>query len=506
MVMNGRGESDALRVSRKSSKEGGQPLDEGMERKGATEGISTQDDTLQAQDWEGVQHALDRVRQAAKRDRKLRFTSLYHHIYNIHALRKAFSLLKRKAAPGVDGETWDSYRQNLEANLQDLSERLKRQAYRAKPVKRRYIPKADGRLRPLGITVLEDKIVQKAAVMVMEAIYEVDFCGQSYSYRPGRQPHNALDDLYVQLYRKRVNWVLDADICGFFDAVDHEWMMKFCEHRIADTRLLRLLRKWLKAGVMEEGQVRDSDLGTPQGGVVSPLLANVYLHYVFDLWTIAWRRDCAKGQMYFVRYADDIVTMFEREEDSKRYWHDLNERMIAFGLQLHPDKTRLIEFGRKAASNRARKGQKKPETFNFLGFKHICGETLGGMFTIFRNPIPERFTAKLKSVAQVLRTRMHTSPRKVGVWLGQVLRGYINYFGVPMNSRALGVFRQTIAWYWYRTLKRRSQRHKVTSGQMKWLVATYLPPVRIVHPYPTQRFGVITSDLLISADSIRRTT
>ena len=487
-MMNGRGESDALIVSMKSPKEGGQLPDEEMEKRGATKGSPIQENTPRTQGRKGVQQALERVRQAAKKDRKLRFTSLYHLVYNIDSLRMAFSQLKKDAAPGVDGKTWEDYRQNLESNLQDLSERLKRQAYKAKPVKRQYIPKADGRMRPLGITALEDKIVQRATVNVLNAIYEVDFCGHSYGFRPGRKPHDALDDLYVQIYTKRVNWVLDADIRGYFDAINHDWLMKFCEHRIADTRLLRLLKKWLNAGVLEEGKVRHPDLGTPQGGVISPLLANLYLHYVFDLWTLAWRRDRVKGQMYVVRYADDFVTLFEREEEANRYWNDLKERMATFGLELHPDKTRLIEFGKKADSNRAKKGQPKPETFDFLGFKHICGQTLQGRFTIYRHNIPKRFTAKLKAIAATLKERMHDPVPKVGKWLGSVIRGFVQYFGVPMNSRALGVFRSTISWYWLRTLRRRSQRHTVDSDRMKRLVALYLPKVRIVHPYPTLRW------------------
>jgi group II intron reverse transcriptase/maturase len=475
----------------KSSNKDGQPAAEGMEKKGATEVDPIQENTLRTQGWEGVQQALERVRRAAKKDKGLRFTSLYHLVYNVDCLRMAFSQLKKKAAPGVDGETWADYRQNLESNLQDLSERLKRQAYRAKPVKRQYIPKADGRLRPLGVTALEDKIVQKATVFVMEAIYEVDFFGHSYGSRPGRKPHDALDDLYVQLYKRKVNWVLDADIRGYFDAIDHQWLMKVCEHRIADTRLLRLLKKWLNAGVLEDGNVRHPDLGTPQGGVISPLLANIYLHYVFDLWTKAWRHDQAKGEMYVVRYVDDFVTLFQREDEARQYWNDLKERMAEFGLELHPEKTRLIEFGRKAATSRRSKGEDKPDTFDFLGFKHICGLTLKGTYTIFRYPIPKRFTAKLKAIAAELRRRMHDKVPEVGRWLGQVVRGYVNYFGVPMNNRALGVFRSTIAWYWLRALRRRSQRHTINSERMKRLIDMYVPKVRIVHPYPTQRLGGI---------------
>ena len=321
-----------------------------------------------------LQSALERIRQVACRDKGARFTALWHHVYNVDRLREAYFSLKRNAAPGVDGETWQHYGEDLEGNLQELCTRLKRGAYRAKPVRRVYIPKADGRQRPLGVTALEDKVVQRAVVKVLNAIYESDFLGFSYGFRPGRNPHNALDALYVGIMRKRVNWMLDADIRGFFDAIDHEWLMKFVEHRIADQRVLRHIKKWLNAGVMEDGKRTQAEKGTPQGGSVSPLLANVYLHYVFDLWVHQWRKRHARGEVIIVRFADDFTVGFQYREDAERFLEELRERFQRFHLELHPEKTRLMEFGRYAAENRKRRGEGKPESFDFLGITHTCDQ------------------------------------------------------------------------------------------------------------------------------------
>src|SRR5271169_356665 len=366
-MTNGHGKSDRPTVPGKSPNNAGQPAAEGMEGRGLAKGNLPQQNASRTPSRTDAPSALERVRQAAGKDKQLRFTALLHHIHNLETLRMAYCSLKKEAAPGVDGETWRHYGEELDRNLQDLADRLKRGAYRAKPVRRVYIPKADGRQRPLGVTALEDKIVQRATVEVMNAIYETDFLGFSYGFRPGRSQHNALDALYVGLLRGKVNWVLDLDIRGFFDSIDHEWLVKFVEHRIADRRVVRLIRKWLNAGVLEEGQRMRMEKGTPQGGSASPLLANIYLHYVFDLWVRVWGRKQAEGAMVVVRYADDIVIGFQRKADAERMWRELTQRMGKFGLELHPEKTRLLEFGPFATGNRKRGGQGKPATFNFLG-------------------------------------------------------------------------------------------------------------------------------------------
>jgi group II intron reverse transcriptase/maturase len=407
-------------------------------------------------------------------------------------LRQAYLGLKRDAAPGVDGETWRHYGEALEENLRDLSGRLKRGAYRAKPVRRAYIAKTDGRQRPLGVPTLEDKIVQRATVEVLNAIYETDFVGFSYGFRPGRSPHHALDALYMGLRTRKVNWVLDCDIRGYFDAIDRGWLVKFVEHRIADRRVVRLIQKWLNAGVLEDGTRAWSETGTPQGGSASPLLANVYLHYVFDLWAHRWRRTQARGEMIVVRFADDIVLGFQYRSDAERFRNDLTERFGKFGLELHPDKTRVLEFGPYAAENRRKRGEGKPETFDFLGFTHICGKQRDGRFTVRRQTIRKRLQAKLNAVRAELRQRLHDPVPAVGAWLRSVVGGHIRYYGVPTNSPALVLFRYRIGWLWYRALCRRSQTGRVRWDRMTRLIRRWLPPARICHPYPSCRFGVIT--------------
>jgi RNA-directed DNA polymerase len=440
-----------------------------------------------------VQQALARVRQAACRDKQLRFTTLLHHVYNPATLREAYFGLKRDAAPGVDGQTWQAYGQDLEANLLDLSARLKRGAYRAQPARRAYIPKPDGRQRPLGVTTLEDKLVQRATVRVLNAIYETDFLGFSYGFRPGRSQHHALDALYTGLLTKKVNWVLDADIRGFFDAIDREWLRKFVEHRIADQRVGRLLRKWLNAGVLEDGVRTYSDTGTVQGGSISPLLANIYLHYAFDLWVQQWRKTQTQGDVIVVRYADDFIVGFQHKAEAERFLAALRQRFAQFGLELHPDKTRLIEFGRFAAENRRKRGQGKRETFDFLGFTHICAtKRSNGYFTVLRQTMRKRLMAKLAEVKAELRRRLHAPIPAVGKWLASVIEGHCRYYGVPMNTPALGLFRSQVVWLWHRTLCRRSQKRRLTWDRMKRLVTSYLPVARICHPYPLRRLGVIT--------------
>jgi group II intron reverse transcriptase/maturase len=423
----------------------------------------------------------------------MRFTALLHHVYDLPTLRAAYLSLKREAAAGADGETWRHYGEQLEDNLRDLAARLKRGAYRAKPVRRVYIAKADGRQRPLGVTALEDKIVQRATVEVLNAIYETDFLGFSYGFRPGRSQHHALDALYAGLLTRKVNWVLELDIRGFFDAIDHGWLVEFIEHRIADRRVVRLIQKWLNAGVLEDGKRMRVEEGTPQGGSASPLLANVYLHYAFDLWVRVWRQKRAHGDMVVVRYADDIVLGFQHRSDAERFWKELAERLRKFRLELHPDKTRLLEFGPFAAENRKRRGEGKPETFNFLGFTHICGKKRSnGRFTVLRQTIRQRLQAKLGEVKAELRRRMHSPIPEQGKWLSAVVGGHNRYYGVPMNGPALFLFRSQVGRLWQRALSRRSQNGRMPWDRLWRLVDRWLPPPRICHPYPLRRLGVIT--------------
>jgi len=492
-MTHGQGKSDRPVVPEKSPNKPGQPVAEGMEGRGLAKGNLPQQNASRTPSRKDAPSALERVRQAAGRDKKLRFTALLHHIYNLETLRKAYFRLKKEAAPGVDGETWRHYGETLEENLQDLSERLKRGAYRAKPVRRVYIPKADGRQRPLGVTALEDKIAQRAMVEVLNAIYETDFLGFSYGFRPKRSQHQALDALYTGLLTRKVSWVLDLDIRSFFDKISHEWLVKFVEHRVADRRVVRLIQKWLNAGVLEDGKRIRMEEGTPQGGSASPLLANVYLHYVFDLWVQAWRRKRAHGDVIIVRFADDIVVGFQEKSDAKQFWAELTERMRKFDLELHPEKTRLLEFGPFAVKNRKQRGEGKPETFNFLGFTHICErKRSNGRFTVLRQTIRKRLQAKLNEVKAELRRRMHHPVPEVGQWLRSVVDGHNRYYGVPMNDPALHLFRLQVGWLWYRALSRRSQNGRIPWDRMHRILARWLPPVRNYHPYPLRRMGVVT--------------
>jgi len=491
--MNGHRKSDSPTVPMKSPNKAGQPAAEEMEGRGLAKGNPRQQNAPRTQRRQGAHSALERVRLAAARDRRMRFTALLHHIYELETLRAAYLSLKREAAAGVDGETWRHYGERLEENLRDLADRVKRGAYRAKPVRRVYIPKADGRQRPLGVTALEDKVVQRATVEVLNTIYETDFLGFSYGFRPGRSQHHALDALYAGLLTKRVNWVLDLDIRGFFDSIDHGWLVKFVEHRIADRRVVRLIQKWLNAGVLEDGKRMRMEEGTPQGSSISPLLANVYLHYAFDLWVRAWRRKHASGDIIVVRFADDIVLGFQYKSDAERFWKELEERFRKFRLELHPDKTRLLEFGPYAVDQRKGRGQAKPETFNFLGFTHICGKKRSnGRFTVLRQTIRARLQAKLCEVKTQLKRRMHDPVPEVGKWLRSVVEGHNRYYGVPMNSPALRLFRFHVVRFWHRALSRRSQNGRVRWDRMWRIVNRWLPPPRIHHPYPLRRLGVIT--------------
>ncbi len=438
----------------------------------------------------GMGAALERIRWAAKRDKEAKFTALYQHVYHVDHLREAYLRLKRDAAPGVDGETWQQYGQDLERNLQDLSERLRRGAYRATPVRRVYIPKADGRQRPLGIPALEDKIVQGVTAQIFTVIWEAEFLGFSYGFRPGRNPHNALDALTVGITQKRVNWVLDADIRGFYDTISHEWLVKFIEHRIGDKRIVRLIQRWLKAGVLEDGSWTPSEEGTPQGGLISPVLANIYLHYAFDQWAHQWRKRNARGEVILVRYADDFVVGFEHRGEAEQFQRDLTERLQKCNLELHADKTRLIEFGRFAATNREKRGEGKPATFNFLGFTHICGKTRKGHFTVKRQTMRKRLRAKVKAIKLELKRRLHDPLPKQGEWLRSVLLGHFRYYGVPTNGPALSEFRYQVVRAWKRALERRSQAARVTWERMYRLARNWLPYPRIYHLYPSQRLIV----------------
>src|SRR5664280_2229231 len=438
----------------------------------------------------GVSQGLDGVRKAARERKQERFTALLHHL-NLKLLRDSFYALKRQASPGVDGVTWQEYETGFEDRLTDLHRRVHRGAYRAKPSRRVYIPNADGRQRPLGIAALEYKVVQQAVVTILNQIYEEDFRGFSYGFRPGRSQHQALDALYVAVTRKKVNWVLDCDILGFFDNLSHDWLLKFVQHRVADRRILRLIQKWLKAGVVEEGRWKNTEMGTPQGSVVSPLLANIYLHYVFDLWVDAWRTKYAQGEVIVVRYADDNVLGFQHRADADRFLEAFRERLRKFGLELHPDKTRRIEFGRFAEQDRDRRGEGKPETFDFLGFTHISGKNRNGDFAVKRKTVGKRMRAKLLELKQQLRNRRHDPMEFTGKWLQSIVRGYFNYHAVPGNTDSLHAFRYRLVRLWRTMLSHRSQRHRLNWARMQRLADRWLPKPRVLHSYPSIRFDAI---------------
>jgi group II intron reverse transcriptase/maturase len=486
--MHAGGESDGCVLLPRCPNNGGQPPEEGMEERQPTKENIGQATAPRTQSRISESSGLLGVRKAARKDKRTRFTALLHHV-TVNLLRDSYFALKRDAAPGVDGMTWKEYETDLDEKLADLHGRIHRGTYHAQPSKRAYIPKADGRQRPLGIAALEDKIVQQAVVMVLNQIYEEDFLGFSYGFRPGRSQHDALDALWVGIMRKKVNWILDADIRGFFDNLSHEWLVKFIEHRITDRRILRLIQKWLRAGVSEEGKWSKTEVGTPQGAVISPLLANIYLHYVFDLWVKHWRKHQATGDMIVVRYADDIVVGFEHRADAERFLQEWKDRLQKFGLELHPDKTRLIEFGRHAAENRKQRGERKPEVFDFLGFTHMCGKTRKtGRFIVQRKTIRKRLSAKLRELKEELRRRWHQPVAEVGRWLKSVVQGYFNYHAVPGNMDSLNSFRAQVIWRWYRALRRRSQRSQMTWDRFWRLVDRWIPSAKTLHPYPNVRF------------------
>ena len=495
--MNIPGKSDTGIISMKRMNKGaqpdktGQPPAESVEKRTVAEGNSGQPTASGTQGSQAASSGLSRIREAARRDSRLQFTNLLHHV-NADLLGQAYRSLKRQAAAGVDGVTWAEYGEGLEERLADLQDRIHSGRYRAKPSKRTWIPKSDGRLRPLGVAALEDKIVQQALVMVLQEIYEEDFLGFSYGFRLGRSQHNALDAIYVAITQRKVSWILDADIRGFFDTLDHEWLMKFVGHRVSDPRVLRLIRKFLRAGVSEGGEWSKTVVGTPQGAVISPLLANIYLHYVLDLWVAAWRQRHARGEVYIVRYCDDFVLGFQHRSEAERFLAALKQRLARFGLELHEGKTRLIEFGRFAAKNRKERGSGKPETFDFLGFTHICAKRKAdGGFALRRKTIAKRLRVKINEVKEVLMRCRHRPMPEQGGWLRSVVQGHFNYYGVPGNRKALDAFRTQIGRSWLRALRRRSQKARSLTWErfQRWM-KTWIPTARITHPYPNQRLCV----------------
>src|ERR1700694_3872246 len=490
--MNERRKSDGRVVPEKLPNKPGEPGAEAVEESRPAKGNAASESRPGRSAGLGVSNDLDRVRQVARGDKDVRFTALLHHV-TVDRLREAYRAIRPGAAPGVDGVTWKDYGLDLEENLRDLHARVHRGAYRARPSRRVYIPKADGRQRPLGVAALEDKIVQRRVIEVLNAIYECDFLGFSYGFRPGRSPHHALDALTVGITRKKVNYVLDADVRDYFSRLDHAWLVKFLEHRIADKRVLRLIQRWLKAGVIEAGEWSQTLEGTPQGASVSTLLANVYLHYVFDLWVHQWRSRHARGDVVAVRFADDFVVGFEHRDDAERFWAELRERFASFGLELHEGKTRLIEFGRFAAERRRARGLSKPESFDFLGFTHICGkQRKTGRFALKRITIKKRLRAKLRTVKTELTRRRHLPIPEQGEWLASVVRGHRNYYAVPGNIYAVEAFHQQAIEHWYRALRRRSQRTSLTWKRMGRVQARWLPPARMMHPWPDARFDANT--------------
>jgi group II intron reverse transcriptase/maturase len=469
----------------------GQAPAEVVEKSPPAKGNCIQASVISTQRLKGALIGLNRVREAAKRDKNLRFTNLLHHI-DIKRLQAAYQSLNPKAAAGVDEVTWKEYGEGLEARLITLLDQIHSGRYRAKASKRIWIPKSDGRQRPIGISALEDKIVQQALVSVLEPIYEEDFLGFSYGSRPGRSQHNGLDAIYVAITQRKVSWILDADIRGFYDNLNHERLMEFVEHRVADKRVLRLIRKFLRAGVSEDGKWSKTVVGTPQGSVISPLLANIYLHYALDLWVKWWRNHHARGEVYIVRYSDDFVLGFQYRSDAVRFQTALRKRMGKCGLELHDDKTRLIEFGRFATENRKSRGEGKPETFDFLGLTHICStRRKDGHFKLHRKTIAKRLRSKIKEVRQILQRHRHKPVREQGIWLRSVVQGHFNYYAVPGNREALDSFRTQIGHAWLHALRRRSHKGKsLTWERMQRQMMKWIPTARVLHPYPNQRLCV----------------
>ena len=483
--------SDSAIVAVKWANKGASVPAEPMEPRAEPKGNLESQSTRRAQDRESVSQAADRIRQFVQREPRERLTALLHHV-TVDALRSAFFELKKDASAGADGVTWRMYREGLEGRLADLHDRVHSGAYRAQPSRRVNIPKPDGGTRPLGVAAIEDKIVQKAVTeTILTPIYEAEFLGFSYGFRPGRGAHDALDALAVGLRRRKINWVVDCDIRAYFDTVSRDWLVRFLEHRIADRRVIRLIIKWLNAGVMEDGEWRDNLRGTPQGSVASPILANVYLHYVLDLWfQTKWRKREVNGDTIIVRYADDFVVGFQYKRDAERFLEAARQRFESFDLALHPDKTRLIEFGRFAPENRRQRRQGRPETFDFLGFTHYCAKTRKGRFQLGRKPVAKRMSRTLKRIREALRRRMHANVVNTARWLGRVLEGWLNYYAVPGSFRYLDRFVQRLKRMWLSVLRRRSQKDRAKWSSIDRLSERYWPKVQIRHPWPNQRLAV----------------
>lgn len=482
--------SDTPIVPKKLPNNGATPA-EAMEERGVAKGNANDSPASRTQSRDkSASMGLEGVREIARRNRQCRFTALLHHVTPL-LLVKSFYSLRKQAAAGVDGVTWHDYESQLYGRVHDLHREIHSGTYRVQPSRRVHIPKADGKLRPLGIAALEDKIVQQAISTVLGAIYEQDFLGFSYGFRPGKSQHDALDALSEGIEGRKVNWILDADIRSFFDEIDHDWMIRFLEHRIADKRVIRLIRKWLKAGSIENGRRTASVRGTPQGSVISPLLSNIYLHYVLDTWVHQWRGRHAEGDVIVVRYADDSVMGFQYEGEAKRFLAAMRERLAQFKLELHPDKTRLIRFGRFAVKQCRERGIRKPETFDFLGFTHCCGRSRSGLL-IVRLTIKKRMRASLAAIRATLMRRRHEPVPVVGKWLNRVIRGYLNYYAVPGNMRRLSGFLSEVCRAWRHSLLRRSQRHRLPWSRFLRLVRKFIPPCRAVHPLPSVRFSVNT--------------
>ena len=483
--------SDAVILATKGTNKGPYGPAESLEPSTAPKRKSTSPHTYRTQERGRVSQGAKRLRQFVRQNPRVRLTTLLHHI-NVETLRSALYSLRKRAAAGVDGMTWERYAEGLEDRLIDLHDRVHSGAYRATPVRRVNIPKPDGGVRPLGIASLEDKIVQRAVVdTILNPIFEEGFCEFSYGFRPGKSAHDALDFLAWGIERRKINYIVDADIRAFFDTVDRDWLVTFLEHRIADKRVIRLIIKWLNAGVLGDGVLSDTLKGTPQGAVISPILANIYLHYVLDLWTEKrWEPQEARGETLIVRYADDFVAGFQYRGDATRFLRDLGDRLRKFGLSLHPDKTRLVEFGRFAEERRRRRGEGRPETFDFLGFTHYCRKTRRGRFGLGRKPIAKRMTRLLKRIKELLVRRMHAPVHETGKWLGRVLNGWLNYYAVPTSFIFLHRFQHRLKRLWHSVLRRRSQKDRTSWERIDALIAEHWPKIRIRHPWPNRRINV----------------
>jgi RNA-directed DNA polymerase len=485
--MSAREKSDLPEVAWKRANKAASAAAELVERRGRAKENAELQSTVRTQSRAAVSQAQARIREAVIRNRQGRLTALLHHL-TVDVLRASFFGLKKSAAPGVDEMTWTEYAEHLEASLVDLHARVHTGAYRALPLRRKYIPKADGRQRPLGIAAIEDKIVQAAVVAILTSICEAEFLGFSYGFRPNRI---STKRWMRGIGKRRINWVLDCDVQSFFDKVSRDWLIRFVEHRIGDHRIIRLIAKWLTAGVLEDGRMIETEEGTPQGAVISPLLANIYLHHVYDQWAHQWRQRCATGDVIVVRYADDAIVGFEHRHEAEQFLADLKARLARFGLNLHPDKTRLIEFGRHAIANRCARGLGKPETFDFLGFKHYCATRRDGSgFVLGRKPMAKRMRTKLREIKEQLMATRHDGIDGQGKWLAQVLRGWMAYYAVPMSGSAISAFRHHMIERWHGALMRRSQRRRLTWTRMKTIADRYLPFPRILHPWPEKRFLV----------------